>query len=277
MWIAESDDYADARFLETLVKKAREHLAAGIVYCESWAIDAQGNLLYKVSHYEVAPDRWARDFYNAGRDECARYLVLHNIIPNASAVLFRREVYLKAGPADESMRLAGDWLQWARMLLIADIAYVAQPLNYYRTHTTSVRSKSAVLVTEVVECHQVILAIAEAVPVSGQALLTGSGIILDRWMSRIKADPTRTVKDYYQALAEITARVALPKPSGDRVREWMLKEWVGQITAGKTSFKQLAGTYTMARKSDATILKKLLKRLLKHYYPGIYRAIVPTA
>ncbi len=277
IWIAESDDYADETFLETLIKLAEAYPSAGIAYCESWAIDEKETLLTKVSNYEVDPKRWKSDFFNSGRDECARYMVLHNTIPNASAVLFKKEVYQKAGPADESMRLAGDWLQWVKMLLISDVVFVAQPLNYYRTHTSTVRSMAAKLIYEVVECHKVILAIASAVPVSEQALLTGSKIILDRWMHRISADATKDVRNYYEDLVQIMIQVELPKASKNRIQEWILKEWIKQITSGRASWHIIISTYAAARKADDLIIKKLMKRLLKHYYPGIYSYVTSAA
>jgi glycosyltransferase involved in cell wall biosynthesis len=277
IWIAESDDWADEAFLEMLVSQAEAYPSAGIVYCESWAVDEKGVLICKVSNFEVDPDRWKSDFFNLGQDECARYLVLHNTIPNASAVLFQKKVYLEAGMADESMRLAGDWLQWVRMLLISDVAFVARPLNYYRTHNATVRSKSGKLVYEVVECHKVILIIAAAVPVSEQALLTGSKIILDRWIHRIMADSSKTIRDYYEDLVQIMKQVELPKASGNRIREWILKEWIKQITSGKVSLGMIISTYAAARKVDDLIIKKLMKRLLKHYYPGIYSYVTSSA
>ena len=37
------------------------------------------------------------------------------------------------------MRLCGDWLNWARMLLAGDVAYTPELLNRYRKHSNSVR------------------------------------------------------------------------------------------------------------------------------------------
>ncbi len=66
-------------------------------------------------------------------------MVIHNSIPNASAVLVRRELFQRAIRGAETRRLSGDWWTWVRMLLEADIAFVAEPLNYFRVHEYSVR------------------------------------------------------------------------------------------------------------------------------------------
>jgi hypothetical protein len=64
---------------------------------------------------------------------------LLNAIPNASAVIFKKEVYLAATGEENTFRLAGDWLLWIKMLQRADVAFVAMPLNYFRSHPKNVR------------------------------------------------------------------------------------------------------------------------------------------
>ena len=68
-----------------------------------------------------------------------------NYIVNASAVVFRKDIFVKAGFAEETMRLCGDWLTHTKMLTLSDLAYVASPLNYFRTHSHSVRRTTGTL------------------------------------------------------------------------------------------------------------------------------------
>jgi glycosyltransferase involved in cell wall biosynthesis len=139
VWIAESDDYADKHLLERLVPSLDAQPNTVLVYCRSWRISADG----KTSGFADSPvpgqDRWMADFVVDGREECLKYLVQCNTIPNASAVLFRRDVYELVGGADENLRLCSDWKLWSAMALAGRIAYVAQPLNYFRFHNLSVR------------------------------------------------------------------------------------------------------------------------------------------
>ncbi|MCK5506519.1 MAG: hypothetical protein KAJ10_15255, partial [Thermodesulfovibrionia bacterium] len=76
-----------------------------------------------------------------GRKMLASYMSVINVIPNASSVVFRKKVFEQAGGADKEMKLCGDWLTWSKMLLISDIAFVAQPLNYFRVHHGTVRNR----------------------------------------------------------------------------------------------------------------------------------------
>jgi glycosyltransferase involved in cell wall biosynthesis len=144
VWIAESDDYADERLLEKLVARLDSEPSAVFSYCRSWLVSADGEISGFLDSYltDLDTQRWTADFWADGREECQNYLVHRNTVANASAVLFRREVYERVGGADESLVLSGDWKLWVAMALTGRIAYLGEPLNYYRFHDTSVRAKS---------------------------------------------------------------------------------------------------------------------------------------
>ncbi|MGA2237024.1 MAG: glycosyltransferase [Terriglobales bacterium] len=144
VWIAESDDYADERLLEKLVVRLDSEPSAVFSYCRSWRVSADGEISGFLDSYltDLDTQRWTADFWADGREECQNYLVHRNTVPNASAVLFRREVYERVGGADESLVLGGDWKLWAAMALTGRIAYLGEPLNYNRFHDTSVRAES---------------------------------------------------------------------------------------------------------------------------------------
>lgn len=144
IWIAESDDYSHEQQLKTLVERLDQNPSVGLAYCRSWLIDQNDKTICSCRDWVLNPDkkRWESDFVNSGIDECSKYMVYENAILNASSVVMRREVYEKAGYADESMRLCGDWLQWVKILLQSDIAYVSTPLNYYRYHFKTVRRQA---------------------------------------------------------------------------------------------------------------------------------------
>ncbi|AFY90019.1 glycosyltransferase family 2 protein [Chroococcidiopsis thermalis] len=145
IWIAESDDYADKRLLAELVDKLDNNPTVGLAYCLSWFIDERDRSIFNSKDLLYFPDkeRWEKDFVNNGIDECSKYLIFENIIHNASAVLIRRSIYEKVGYADESLRLCGDWLLWVKMLLVSDIAFIAETLNYYRAHSETVRYEAS--------------------------------------------------------------------------------------------------------------------------------------
>ena len=134
VWIAESDDYADSRFLEVLINALDKNPTAGFAYCQSWEVDECDQVLsnYQWFTARLDPERWKHDFVSRGIDECKNYVLFQNTIPNASAVVFRKSIYEQVGGASKDMRLSGDWLFWSKLLLESDIAFIAQPLNYFR-------------------------------------------------------------------------------------------------------------------------------------------------
>ncbi len=154
VWIAESDDVADPDFLATLVPMLDDNPNVGIAYSQSCRIDSN-NVVFEPTLRQwvedLDPDRWEHDFVANGIIECQKYLVFKNTIPNASAVLIRRSIYEAIGGAEESLLLTGDWMTWIKMLLKSDIAFCARPLNSFRTHKSSVRSKTALNGTAICE------------------------------------------------------------------------------------------------------------------------------
>jgi glycosyltransferase involved in cell wall biosynthesis len=158
IWIAESDDYADERLLERLVAVLDREPTVTFAYCRSWRVSEDDQLNGFADFYLDYLDshRWQADFCVDGREECRDYLVSSNTIPNASAVVFRRAVYERVGGADESLRMCGDWKLWVAMALEGKMAYLGEPLNYFRSHETSVRSKSRKEALDVAEDLQVI-------------------------------------------------------------------------------------------------------------------------
>ena len=140
-------------------------------YCGSKRVDDTGNVkeLVLPTMYDVNRDRWLRDFVADGREECIRFLLRENTIPNASAVVFRRDLYDVASGVDERLRLCSDWKFWASLLLVSDLVFVAEPLNYFRAHGKSMRSKTHTW-EQVIEGLQVMKYILEGVGVPRDAL-----------------------------------------------------------------------------------------------------------
>lgn len=154
IWMAESDDYAEPQFLEKLVGRLEAEPSAVFCNCRSWRISPGGEIIEYLDTWVTGLDaqKWTMDHVADGREECEKYFVRRNTIPNASSVVFRKEIYERVGGADERLVYCADWKLWAAMALTGGtIAYVGQPLNYYRWHESSVRPKSQRLGIDAVE------------------------------------------------------------------------------------------------------------------------------
>jgi glycosyltransferase involved in cell wall biosynthesis len=184
IWIAESDDYADKMLLEKLVEKLEKNPSVGLAYCQSWKVDKNNmvNSTWQDWTDDIDPHRWKEDFINSGIDECRNYLINKNTVPNASAVVFRRSLYDQVGGADETSKLVGsDWLFWVNILLISDVAFVAEPLNYFRTHNTTCRERSSQAGHHVDEALRVMNFIASKVEIPPEILRKICQKMLTTW------------------------------------------------------------------------------------------------
>jgi hypothetical protein len=157
VWIAESDDYAAPTLLETLVARLESDPDVGVAFCDS----------FRVCEDQVSPGAglwfgeftpaYREDFTATGREIVARQFLFRCMIANASSAVFRRSVAESIGGADESFRLSGDWLFWIRMLERSNLAYVAEPLNYFRQHPQSVRAATIRNGVALTEAHRIAL------------------------------------------------------------------------------------------------------------------------
>ena len=136
IWLAESDDYCEPNFLSDLVSILDSHPNVGIAYSQSRSVDQHNKPLNSwIKQTDIfSPNIWNSSFIADGNVAITNFLIHRNIIPNASAVVFRKSVYKSTSGIDTSMALNGDWLLWVKMLEISDLAYCVKELNYFRQH-----------------------------------------------------------------------------------------------------------------------------------------------
>lgn len=138
IWIAESDDFSDFSFLKKVYKKIKEH-NVGLAFVQSNKVNDE-NFVYGdwISHtQELDKNYFLDDFKLEGREFIKRFMINQNSIPNASAVVFKKEFYVKAGYASESLKTIGDWGMWVKILNFTDIYFISDKLNYFRMHNNS--------------------------------------------------------------------------------------------------------------------------------------------
>ncbi len=142
IWMAESDDWASPELLATLVPMLVANPKVGLAYCQSMVSDEHGQVGTDavVWTQNLNPNRWHHDHVADGKEEVAKYLLWQNTIPNASAVVFAKDNFLRAGRAPEHMKMCGDWWLWVHMLASAQVAYSAKRLNFFRAHTGTTRN-----------------------------------------------------------------------------------------------------------------------------------------
>ena len=238
IWIAESDDRADPGFLRTLVALLDENSSAGLAFCESRVVDDNDTVLGLWNQQHSGPGQfWNRTGIYNGKNALVNSLIRENTIPNASAVLFRRALYEKAGGADESMRLCGDYLLWVRMLLVADIAHIAEPLNDFRCHSATARSKHSLSAEALRERCAIVQLITSRVQVPAEVLDEVAEEIARSWMDADRpADARLSWRGHlsvYRALKSFDLKAA------DRVTARLRYRWSRMQLPGRRALKKL--------------------------------------
>ena len=135
VWLAESDDYADERFLETMISALENQHHVGLVYCDSKIVSGNtvsSETFATLKNATHKTTRWNENYVNNGLDEIENYILPYGTINNASAVLFNRSVLRDANPFDINLKYIGDKYAFIKVLARSDVAYVRESLNYYR-------------------------------------------------------------------------------------------------------------------------------------------------
>ncbi len=222
---AGADDSCAPNLLAKLVEQLDANPHVGLAYTQSLEIDSQSKVIrsLKIHTEDLNKELWKNDFVAKGEDICG-YMGVRNIIPNASAALLRREQFESNGRFDETLILVADWMLWVKILLSSDIAFVAEPLNYFRTHPQTVRSNSFKYGMHIEEEYQVISQISRDVRISKSLLEKAYDNVANRWVNSI-------------------LRLAFSKPD---------------LVLDKTQ-----KVYSFANQIDPAINHRLFKRLLK--------------
>lgn len=138
IWIAESDDYSDTTFLQIMIQKFTEEQIV-LAYCKTNIVQETGVKGIFLWGEQINPTFWGEDRLIESNDFIGNYMQFRNIIPNASAVVFRKSS-IEITPTILSMQYAGDWLVWIQLAAKGKITYCSQALNYFRQHSNTTRS-----------------------------------------------------------------------------------------------------------------------------------------
>lgn len=168
IWIAESDDYSDERFLEMCVKGLDENPTASLCFSDSYFVDSDGiKVIDSKGLEELILGSKSRGLHETPQNlnvesdkmsmlydgfEFFHNRLLHaNYIYNASMVLFRKNILSEMPSSYTAFRGCGDWLFWGEMMIRYDVARVPKRLNYFRQHDNKVSSKNAIGYNNMIE------------------------------------------------------------------------------------------------------------------------------
>ena len=135
IYIFAQDDVMCSTNLEKKVKLLNENPKVGMVYSNAYKIDEKGEIVCKY---------WAgvhdEDFVQDGSSYLKSSLFRNNAIC-CPTVMVRKECYNKVGGYDLRLTFTLDFEMWMRIALHYNIAYLSEPLIYYRRHSDNYTHK----------------------------------------------------------------------------------------------------------------------------------------
>ncbi len=145
IWIAESDDFSDSRFLENCISYFISYEDVCLVMSSSEYIDEMGLII------EGPPIIDIMGKFN-GNEFVENYMFFKNSIVNASSVLFRKNMIKKSTLTNIiNYRLSGDYLFWVELIKNNSLVLLNLRLNFFRWHCNSVRYQELNNLTEILE------------------------------------------------------------------------------------------------------------------------------
>jgi glycosyltransferase involved in cell wall biosynthesis len=141
IWIAESDDWADARFLEEMIPMLAQNDCVA-AFCRSHKVDQNGHGLgLWEDHLTTTLQSKENIYVLEKRAAIAKFMVHGNCIPNMSAVLLKKEAFVHLDDEVQTMRLNGDWLFWTKLLEQHNIVLLPRPMNHFRQQPNTARNR----------------------------------------------------------------------------------------------------------------------------------------
>lgn len=144
IWLAESDDWSEPNFLETITQGLENDKDAVVGYCQSYCINGDNKIQFQSNHPFLAE-------YVNGKQFINEYLVEKNPIFNAGMAVWKKDVYQKISKDFLNYNLIGDYCFWIEVCRHGNVFISGKVLNFFRTHdkNVSVNSfKNGLLFTE---------------------------------------------------------------------------------------------------------------------------------
>lgn len=214
IWIAESDDYCKADFLEKLVGYFASK-AVFIAFARSEFM-REGVKTWSTEEYlaDLEMMRWDKPFIMSANNAVKHGFAIHNIIPNVSSAVFRNT----GGVSDEvkavckDMKLSSDWIFYLNLIKGGLIAYTNETTNYYRIHVQSTSLNVQKTDMYYREFARVSEYIAENYKIDVKVFHKILDNLKEHYMTTQKVKDATCVEEWYQ-VEKLKAHAQLRKPN----------------------------------------------------------------
>ncbi|PIE83162.1 MAG: hypothetical protein CSA09_03610 [Candidatus Contendobacter odensis] len=184
IWIAESDDFCEQNFLETLIPFFMDE-AIQLAYCYSVFIDADNkptNFTFKNYLSELNLNKWNTDYVESAHNEVINALGIKNTIPNVSSAIFRKPKNISLFNHSQwlNMKICGDWIFYLHLIRGGKVAFTNRTHNYYRFHSSNSSAATYKKPIYYIEHQVVIETIAQLYKIPDETLYK-NGVLIERF------------------------------------------------------------------------------------------------
>lgn len=140
---AQCDDYSEKNQIESLLQAFNFSTTIGIVFSRSNLIDKNGALLG--NDYTLRSASFKRTCYKdtiLSGGKMRKFLTHSCVIPNLSAAMMKKDLFVSNGGLSENYLMASDWAFWFEMSERTDFFYISEPLNNFRQHDSTIRNNT---------------------------------------------------------------------------------------------------------------------------------------
>lgn len=143
IWIAESDDYASPKFLESTISVLETDASLGMVFTDTHKVDSEGYSLGLVSKSKKILTELIEEGGIINKRNLTEYLLTQMVIVNASSVLFKKEIFNDLDfNTLSAFKNAGDIFVYMNVALRYNISFLPEPLNFMRLHEDNTTKKN---------------------------------------------------------------------------------------------------------------------------------------
>ena len=143
VWIAEADDYCDKNMLKVLLKAVKKDPKISIAYVDTAFMDKNGKIFLKSIRPEIdirKTGHWNHSYINEGEKELNEYTFLNCTIANVSSAIIKKGQYDDIFKKSVEYRQSGNWVFYANLMKLGDVAYINKTYNFYRVHGNNITS-----------------------------------------------------------------------------------------------------------------------------------------
>lgn len=137
------DDFCNVRQIENLVNALHVHSSAGIAFCRSSMVD-EHSVVYGDDYHvreKAFKQHVEKNTFFTGNEMC-KFLFHSCVLPNLSAVLFRKEDLDRVGGFSQEFLVCADWELFFKIAQIKNFIYVPEALNSFRQHRATIRKST---------------------------------------------------------------------------------------------------------------------------------------